>query len=89
MPRIEFNNLSEAETWIKEKILKSDKNYEGYFTSSNELILIPNKSTRPIVYGYIKLADKTAIKNTFKDTSIPIYTCKHYEWNPERGMTKE
>jgi len=89
MPRIEFRNLEEAEVWIKDIIVSSNKNYHGYFTDNNELILIPGKSTRPTIYGLVYFADYTQVKKLFDKTSIPIYRCHEYEWNPDRGMSKE
>ena len=84
MPRIEFENLEKAEPWIKTVILKSDKNYIGYHTLNLELILVPTKSTQPIVYGYIKHAEKDKIKKLL--VGMLVFDITKFEWNAERGL---
>ena len=88
MPRIEFNNLQEATTWIQAKIIPSDKRYEGYYTDAEELILIPQKSTRPLIQGYVYRANYQDVKKLFEKTTIDIYRCREFEWNADRGMSK-
>jgi len=87
MGRIEFEDIKQADKWIKDIAINGGKDYHGYYTKHNELILVPGKSTRPVLYGYIKFA----LKDDLKDISehINIYPCATYEWNAERGLYKE
>ena len=87
MPRIEFDTLEEAKDWIKDKVIESKKNYEGYFTKKKELVLIPNKSTRPIVCGYINFAKKEDVRKLFP-AKFKIYACKNYEWDSQHTISR-
>jgi len=87
MGRIEFADMKQAEKWIKDIAINGGKDYHGYYTSDNELILVPGKSTRPVIYGYIKFAKDDDIVDIQK--SLDIYCCEKYEWNAERGLYKE
>ena len=88
MPRADFDILSEAEEFLKRKIIPSDKLYEGYHTKSGSLNLIPGKSTSPKLYVFIKKADEGETRKLFKGTGIPIYKCSNFEWNAEHMPTK-
>jgi len=88
MPRIEFGTLEEARNWIVEKVIDSKKDYDAYFTKKKELILLPNKSTRPILSGYVKFAKKTDIDKLFP-TTFKIYSCLRFEWDSQHTITKE
>ena len=88
MGRVEFDTLIQAEEWIKRFVLTSNKKYVGFYTSNNELILTPTKSTRPIIYGYIKTASMSTIRKLFKDTDIQIFSCSNFEWNIEKTASK-
>ena len=89
MPRIEFDFLKQAETWIQKRVIKSNKEYEGYITKNNELILLPKKSTKPLLYCYVSFADIKDVTELFKDSSIDIFKCSSFDWNAERGIHKE
>jgi hypothetical protein len=87
MGRIEFNDMKQADKWIKDIAINGGKDYHGYYTSHNELILVPGKSTRPVIYGYIKFVKKDDLVEIHD--SLNIYTCDTFEWNAERGLYKE
>ena len=87
MGRVEFNDIEQAEKWINDIAINGGKDYHGYYTSHNELILVPGKSTRPVIYGYIKLVGDDQLTDI--KGRINIYPCKEYEWNAERGLYKE
>jgi len=87
MSRVEFDNIKQADKWINDKAINGGKDYHGFYTSENELILVPGKSTQPVIYGYIENVKKDDLTEVSK--SIDIYPCKRYEWNAERGLYKE
>jgi len=88
MGRPTFRNLTQAEHWIKDKVINSDKGYYGFHTDANEIILIPSKSTRPVVYGYVKNVSEKEARNFFKETNIILYPCQEYDWSAERSTSK-
>jgi len=84
MPRIEFKNLDQADKWINDKVLDSNKGYYGYYnTTTNELILSPSKSTRPIFYGLVRNTKMQDVIDYFKETTVVIYTCDDFEWDSD------
>ena len=87
MSRVEFEDIKQADKWIKDKAIQGGKDYHGFYTNDKELILVPGKSTRPVVYGYVKFVKKDDLEQYAK--SIDIYPCNKYEWNAERGLYKE
>ena len=88
MARIEFSTLKESETWIRDVVFKGNRQYMAYFTESNELVLVPTKSTRPFIYGLVKNANKKEVTNLFKDSGIQVYSITNFEWDAERGLSK-
>lgn len=88
MPRIEFANITESVDWIRSFVINSDKKYIAYCTKNNELILVPTKSTRPIVYALIKNVNRKEVTILFKNSTIPVYNIEYFEWNIERGLSK-
>jgi len=86
MPRIEFGNKKAADSWIKNHI--EGKKYEAYYTRDSELILVPTKSTQPIVYGYVKMALEEEVKDLMSK-GVTVYWIDKFEWNSDRGMPKE
>ena len=87
MGRVEFKDIKSAEIWIRDMVINSNKNYHGYITSRNELILVPGKSTSPLLYGYVKrIKNRKELKNI--EDEIPIYTCDNYEWSAEKTISR-
>jgi len=86
MGRVEFDTITEARDWITKEIIPSEKNYKGYFTKAQELCLIPSKSTRPTVYGYVKRTTWEEVRDLFSQTSVPVYKCNNYEWDAQIGV---
>jgi len=89
MVRVEFDTLTEAESYIKRKIIDSPRNYEAYYTKDEQLALIPGKSTSPKVYVLIKKADKRNVREIFGDTSVPVFKVSNFEWNAEHVPSRD
>ena len=95
MVRVDFKNLEEAEDFLKNKILKSEKQYEGYLTEDNTLNLIPGKSTSPRVYVFVRNVRKTQLRLLLAKAKnegygyMPVYHCNSFEWNAEHVPGKE
>lgn len=85
MGRVEFEDFEQAKKYIQNKILATSKPYHGYITKADELILIPEKSTRPVVYVYVKNVSRIDVRSFFKGKSVDIYTCNKYIWNAEQA----
>jgi len=83
MPRIVFDSADELKEWCK--LFVKDNKYTGYITEENELILEPQKSTRPIRYAYIKCKKAKELAEELKDKyNIPVIKIKSYEWDTEK-----
>lgn len=82
MPRIEFSDIEEMIKWLD---LRDSDKYLGYYTNNSELILAPNRSTQPILYGYIKNLFQLKLEMFRKKIFIPILKIKEWTWNSERG----
>lgn len=53
--RLVFDDLESLKEWIKDNV-EQDR-YEVY-TTENEIVFVPVKSTRPIKYAYMRLLSK-------------------------------
>mgnify|MGYP000197395717 CR=1 FL=1 len=84
MPRLVFNNLEEFEKWIKD-FAKPDR-YVAYITTDQEHLLVPLRSTRPIIYAYYKGEETTKIKNLLDSIGIKHYTVQAIEWADDRPV---
>ena len=87
MSRVEFKNIKQAKLWIEDVAISGGKDYHAYYTSNKELIFVPGKSTRPVIYGYIEHATEEEMHDVQK--KISIYPCEEFEWNAERGLYRE
>lgn len=84
MPRVEFDNKKQADPWIKE--FATPKSHYGLHTHKNELILVPRKSTRPVVYArivHIRGEDIVKLREVYK---LLIVECRDWEWSAERAV---
>lgn len=85
MGRVEFEDFEQAKKYIQDKILTASKPYHGFFTKANELVLISEKSTRPLIYVYVKKVSRIDVRSFFKGMSISIYPCDKYIWSAEQA----
>ena len=73
--------------WVKQTV-KSGKKYYIYTTDENEIIFVPQTSTRPLVYGYLvteqarEIAEKLVASDKFG--LFIHFHCKRFEWDTER-----
>jgi len=55
MPRIEFASAMQFSIWRKERT--KPERHDMYVTAASEFIMVPRKSTDPILYGYFPGSD--------------------------------
>jgi len=82
--RLIFKELESFQKWISD--LNSDR-YVCYSTDSNEVIIVPTRSTRPLIYGYIRIPKES--KNVLKDLEslgFKIYRVSRVEWADDRPV---
>ena len=80
MPRIEFENTTQASDYLVRNIRDSDKNYTGFLEQSRA-ILVPGKSTQPIIYILIENCNERNLKEILPE--MPLYHIKHFEWDAQ------
>lgn len=87
MPRIIFESVDELSRWLKIHYIRG---YEGYISPlENEIVLIPTKSTRPLLYVYYKYnndKELAEIKTLLDSLKIQYYTVKRLEWVEDRPL---
>lgn len=81
MPRIEFNDIEEMINWIN---LRNVQKYLGYYTNNLELILAPNRSTQPILYGFIRNVSQPTIQEFKEKINTPVLKIKNWTWSSDR-----
>ena len=69
IPRIIFESKDDVSTWCD--VIGKNKS-TAYITEKGEIILVPNKSTRPLMFGYWR-GDDTSV-----DKSQRIENAKQY-----------
>jgi hypothetical protein len=86
MTRAVFESVDEFKKWVTDNV--NPEKYKAFFTSYNEIILVPRKSTKPIEYGYIQISDAEIMKKTREwlvNNYIKFYyDVKAYEWMDEK-----
>lgn len=85
MPIHELETIEGMETWLS-NFAKPDR-YIICITSANEVIAQPSKTSRPLIYGYIKVADVEELKTLLRKVKGAGYTMikiKTFSWDTER-----
>ncbi len=86
MPRIEFDTYYESKQWLNTYIKPSDKGYIGYHTKDNELVLLPSRSTQPILIGYIRKCTEKEAREFSSSAGVIVYPISRFEFNSERSL---
>ncbi len=81
MPRLEFRNATEMANWLK--ALGKVEKYIGYYSSNEELILIPRTSTSPILYGIVENVSKEECKKFREMLDLRVLPIRSITWNSE------
>ena len=87
MPRLEFGKKDGLIRWIRNRMVP-DK-YECYMTEGKEIILVPTRSTRPVVYAYLKCdtpEDFKAVLTELKRLKVMMFGIKKFEWKPDASI---
>ena len=84
MPRLVFGVLAEFESWIRD--FAKPNRYVAYITNEKEILLVPLRSTRPILYAYYKGEETTNIKKTLDSLGIKYYNVNSIEWADDRPV---
>ena len=91
MPRYEFETKEEFTDWARSVL--TDKKYDVVYTWHGEVIAVPKKSTRPIVYGYVPLIDKHEAKKFAQELEkmyhVCVFSMKKFVWSTEREPQSE
>lgn len=84
MSRLVFGNVVEFKKWIEDRM--DPNKYECYVTQDLEIVLVPTKSTPPIIFGYFKAETIELLKSpvmVIKNLNVPIYRLRRYEWKTD------
>ena len=84
MPILEFDSVKSYKDWISD-FAKVDR-YVFCLTDDNEVIAQPMKTSRPIIYGYMRVKDeemKTIVEAITKQ-GYKIIRLKTFSWDTER-----
>jgi len=85
--RLVFKERSKFLDWMEDEA--SPEKYNIFLTEENEIILVPKKSTRPIIYAYYKEFDAKEFDNlkaNFSKSSYKVYEVKSVDWDDEKPV---
>ena len=85
MPIHELDSIEGMEVWLS-NFAKPDR-YIICVTSANEVVAQPSKTSRPLIYGYIKVEDVEKLKTLLrkiKDAGYTMIKIKTFSWDTER-----
>jgi len=84
MPIAVFSNVDQLRMWCEDTV--SSDRYRVLSTDEGEIILEPTKTSRPLKFGYLQIADseKLAVE-VAKTFGLKHINLKAYRWNDERG----
>jgi hypothetical protein len=84
MPTLEFSTIEELDSW-RCNYAKPER-YMVCVTKAKEIIFQPTKTSRPTVYGYMKVADADALKafsEKMTNAGFFVTKVKSFYWNTE------
>jgi len=86
MPRLVFGNKDQMLRWMRMRV--DPERYDLYVTDEREFILVPRKSTQPIMFGYFKLTDEDVeqFAGEIKALSVPVFRVKGFEWDTRKAV---
>jgi len=84
MPILEFEYVESFKDWISD--FTKPERYVFYVTSIDEIIAQPLKTSRPIVYGYmrVKPEEMKTIMEKITKLGFKIIRLKTFNWDTER-----
>ena len=79
-----FDNIEQLKMWCGDTVV------EGRFriisTDEGEIIVEPTKTSKPLKYGYLKIAEaEKRAEEISKEFNIKHIHISAYRWNDERG----
>lgn len=86
IPRIVFSTEDEVRSWCT---IIGQKKSIGYVTDKAEIVLVPDKSTRPLMFGYFKANDKVQAKKILEDCNVPTFSVGIFDWSEDRAMSTD
>ena len=87
MPRKVFGSLDEFKRWIGE--VATPERFTFNITEEGEIIAEPTKTTRPLVYAYIRITDAKKVEEMekmLKEAGFQVWKLKAYEWDTEKAV---
>jgi len=87
MPRKVFGSLEEFKRWIAE--VATPDRFVFCITEEGEIIAEPTKTTRPLVYAYIRIADTKKVEEmekVLREVGFQVWRLKAYEWDIEKAV---
>jgi len=87
LPRLVFNDLEQFKTWCKE-FLRYGR-HVAYVSDIGEIVIVPIRSTKPLVYAYIDLVDKEEAEKVAEGLGVHVFRVKAVEWSDERPVGVE
>ena len=81
-----FENEDDVRNWCN--LIGNRKNI-AYITDKAEVVLVPDKSTRPLMFGYYKAQDKSIAVKLMKDCGVPTFSVKDFDWSEDKAMPAE
>lgn len=81
MPRIEFANKEQFSKW-KEERTKPER-HDMYITAASEFIMVPRKSTDPILYGYFPGSDalRSELTKELETAGYMVFEVEKFVWS--------
>jgi len=82
MPRLVFGHVEAFKKWAADKVTK--ERYDLYLTDSDEIILVPIRSTRPIMYAYFQSGNSHELAEELTaKTGVSVYYVETFDWKTE------
>jgi len=84
LPRVVFASVDQFKAWMKKKV--TPERYEAYITKNDEVILVPKRSTPPVLYGYYEANDEEAlnsVKSLLEEAGLTVFNIQSFEWKSD------
>lgn len=84
--RLIFEKFENFKEWLVSIGESLPSRYVAFVTDENEVIIVPKKSTRPIIYGYLQTSEIEKVMELLNKLGIRVFEVTRVEWDETKPV---